>query len=391
MGWFRAVSGADDPADPRFRVASVLDAADGKAAGAAVVLTPHHLLTCAHVVNDALGKELFDGSRPEGALRVQTHGPSGAQLHEAQAVHWIPPRRLDGGDGPPGRGELEWAGDLAVLRVGAALCCPAPPEFRRMRVGQSVRAWHGSALSGSYADVRVKTCDSRVGYLDGALSGMAIGPAYSGGPLWSEAEGAVVGLVAACMLPPVDQAYDSRHVTRRSWGIPWQRIEAELRAAGAGSLLDRPVCDDDPAQAVLADLLANVLPAPMFRADYARAVAERCGLGHPTDGSAPSPEEFARILVTEERALAALTEALRSRDPGAVTALIAAGKLSAVPRLLSPREHDRLLALLTGLPDELVELLPEAVRAALPLVAELPCDAGLPALLGRLEQLSGDS
>ncbi|BCK73311.1 hypothetical protein Srufu_072640 [Streptomyces libani subsp. rufus] len=392
MGWFRAVSGTDDPADPRFRVASVLDAGDGKAAGAAVVLTPHHLLTCAHVVNDALGKELFDDSRPEEVtLRVQTHGPSGAQLHEAQTVHWIPPRRLDGGDGPPGHGEPEWAGDLAVLRVGAALCCPAPPEFRRMRVGQSVRAWHGSALSGSYADVRVKTCDSRVGYLDGALSGVAIGPAYSGGPLWSEAEGAVVGLVAACMLPPVGQGYDSRHVTRRSWGIPWQRIEAELRAAGAGPLLDRPVCDDDPAQAVLADLLANVLPAPMFRADYARAVAERCGLGHPTDGSAPSPEEFARILVTEERALAALTEALRSRDPGAVTALIAAGKLSAVPRLLSPREHDRLLALLTGLPDELVDLLPEAVRAALPLVAELPCGAGFPELLGRLEQLSGDS
>lgn len=129
MGWFRAVSGTDDPADPRFRVASVLDAGDGRAAGAAVVLTPHHLLTCAHVVNDALGKELFDDSRPEEVtLRVQTHGPSGAQLHEAQTVHWIPPRRLDGGDGPPGHGELEWAGDLAVLRVGAALCCPAPPE-----------------------------------------------------------------------------------------------------------------------------------------------------------------------------------------------------------------------------------------------------------------------
>ncbi|MFE1172921.1 trypsin-like peptidase domain-containing protein [Streptomyces sp. NPDC058773] len=392
MGWFRAVSGTDDAADPRFRVASVLDAGDGKSAGAAVVLTPHHLLTCAHVVNDALGKEMFEAGRPEGiTLRVQTHGPSGAQLHEAQPVHWIPPRRLDDTDGPPGRGEQEWAGDLAVLRVGTALCCPAPPEFRPMRVGQSVRAWHGSALSGSYADVRVKSCDGRIGYMDGALSGMAIGPGYSGGPLWSDAEGAVVGLVTACMLPPVDQPYSSRHVTRRSWGIPWQRIETELRAAGAGALLERPVHDDDPAHAVLADLLANVLPTPMFRAEYARAVAERCGLGHPMDASAPTPEEFARILVTEERALAALTEELRYKDRSAVCALIAAGRLSTVPRLLSPQEHDQLLALVTGLPPEVTELLPDAVRAALPLVAELPYEAGFPELLGSLEQLSGDS
>ncbi|MGP8303909.1 VMAP-C domain-containing protein [Streptomyces inhibens] len=406
MGWFRAIPGATpgsgsdttDPADPRFRVASVLDARDGKTAGAGIVLAPHHLLTCAHVVNDALGKELFDGSRPDGAtLRVQVHGPSGARVHEARPVHWIPPRRLDGSDGAPGRGELEWAGDLAVLRFTTELSAPAPPEFRPMRMGQSVRAWHGSALTGSYADVRVKSCDGRVGYMDGTLSGMAIGPAYSGGPLWSDADGAVVGLVAACVLPPVDPAsgcalpYDSRHITRRSWGIPWQRVEEELRAVGAGALLDPPAGDHDPAQAVLADLLANVLPAPMFRADYARAVAERCGLGHPTDGSAPSPEEFARLLVTEERALAALTEALRSRDPGAVSALIAAAKLSAVPRLLSPREHDRLLALLADLPGDIADQLPEAVRAALPLVAELPYDAPLTELLDRLEQLSGDS
>ncbi|WP_229852391.1 VMAP-C domain-containing protein [Streptomyces albospinus] len=423
MGWFRAISGGcgagtGDPADPRYRVVSVLDRADGKSAGAGVVLAPDHLLTCAHVVNDALGKGIFDAGRPEGAvLRVQLPGPSGPRVGEARVVHWIPPRRLDGVHGPPGQGELEWAGDLAVLRVtgpaaelwgpagpdappgrSGAPAGPGAPEFRAMRAGQSVRAWHGSALTGTYADVRVQSCDGRVGYMDGALSGMAIGPGYSGGPLWSDADGAVVGLVAACVLPPVDPVsgrplpYEARHITRRSWGIPWQRIEQELRRAGAGALLEGPVRDDDPAEAVLADLLANAFPTQMFRADYAKAVAERCGLGHPADGSAPTPEEFARVLVTEERALAALTEVLRSRDPATVATLLATGRMSPVPRLLSPREHERLLALLDAVPAPVAEQLPEAVRAALPLVAELPCEAArFGELLERVEQLTGDS
>ncbi|MGV4927271.1 serine protease (plasmid) [Streptomyces sp. BHT-5-2] len=414
MGWFRERGpggGADTggSADPRHRVVSVLRAADGRSAGAGVVLTRDHLLTCAHVVNDALGKGAFEAARPDDAvLEVRLRGPAGQVTGEARVIHWLPPRRLDGGEGPPGPGELEWAGDLAVLRFSLAEPSPgqrpagAPvPEFRAMCVGQAVRAWHGSAHGGTFAEVRVRSCDGRVGYLDGALSGMAIGPGYSGGPLWSDAEDAVVGLVAAALLPPLDPVtgrplpYEAGHPTRRSWGIPWQRIEDELRAAGAGALLARSEPDGapaDPAEGVLADLLAGVFPTPVSRGEFARAVAERCGLSHPARPPAPTTEEFARVLVTEERALAALTEALRSRDPAAVESLLKAGRLSPVPRLLSPREHERLRSLLDAVPGPVAEQLPEAVRAALPMAAGLP-HGTVPdgELLGYLEQLTGDS
>ncbi|MFI8357166.1 VMAP-C domain-containing protein [Streptomyces cyaneofuscatus] len=402
MDWFTA-PGPSGSADPQRFVVSLLRADDGRTAGAGVMLAAGHLLTCAHVVNDALGRHMFTTGRPaRGTVMVVVHGANSTRRYAGRVAHWVAPRRLDG-QGPVREDrDQEWLGDLAVLRLevpGSEQV--AVPERRRMAEGQSLRAWHATNLRSSFADVRVKTCDDVIGYVDGEPMGMPIGPAYSGGPVWWGAERAVVGIVAAHIMPPADPAtgrpyaFSSQDIARRSWCIPWQRVEDELRAAGAGHLIDPlpAATDDDPAVELLTDLVEAALPSPVLRADTGRAVAERFGLAAPRDGSAPTPGEFARLLVGEPRAIAALTEVLR-QDPDVVAHLLTVGPLSPTYRFLSPREYRKLHTLLDALPEQLLDRLPEMVRAALPLAASLPVDpgsAGVDALLDALECLQGDS
>ncbi|GAA1895599.1 hypothetical protein GCM10009837_16960 [Streptomyces durmitorensis] len=399
MGWFLTEAGSPS-ADPRHCVVSVLRTRDVKTAGAGVLLTPTRLLTCAHVVNDALGRRPFETRHPgRETVHVTLRGPSASVNHETRVVHWVPPRRLDGAAEVQEKSDHEWLGDLAVLRLDSMPHEAVPsPLWQPMVQGQSLRAWHGSGMSSSFADVRVKTCDDLLGYVDGEPTGMAIGPAFSGGPLWSVTDNAAVGLVVAHIMPPADpvtgaaRPFSSQHLSRRSWGIPWQRIEAELRAVGADDLLDVAVADpDDPALPVLTELLEGIMPSPELRGDHARAVARRCGYGHPGGESAPTPAEFAQLLVTEPRALAALAEVLRRPEPAAVRPLLDAGQFSPVPRLLSPDEHRRLHQALKGVPAATLARLPEAVRAALPLAAAFPGADSTDAYLDHLECLPGDS
>ncbi|MFB7272568.1 trypsin-like peptidase domain-containing protein [Streptomyces sp. NPDC056244] len=401
MSWFRSAA-PSATADPRYCVVSVLRSRGGKAAGAGVLLAPGTLLTCAHVVNDALGRGPFDSRAPGHAtVSIAVHDPVGTSGYEGRTVYWVPPRRLDGSPGVREGVDQEWLGDLAVVRFdpepGGS---PEPPQWRPMAEGQSLRAWHSTGLRSSFADVTVGSCDEVFGYVDGLPTGMAIGPAYSGGPLWAAAHNAVVGIVAAHIMPPADpvtgrpRPYSSQHLARRSWCIPWQRVESELRAVGAGRLFDGAgAATDDPALLLLTELIEQFMPSTL-RAERAVSLARLCGLGYRDDGSAPGPEEFARLLVTEPRALATLTEALR-HEARAVRQLLAAGRLSSVPHLLSHREHRNLHSLLGAVPGPVMARLPEAVRAALPLAAAFPAEAdpdtGGGGLLDHLERLPGDS
>ncbi|MGW7002213.1 VMAP-C domain-containing protein [Streptomyces sp. NPDC054933] len=369
MGWFRYANG-DDSAGVHGAFVSVLREHDRLAAGGGVLLTERHLLTCAHVVNVALGKELLESADP-GPVRIGAVFPgSGTRVpHEARVAHWVPPRRTRGG--------LDWSGDLAVLELED----PAPvvpPRWSEMVPGQGVRAWHGGGHAATFVEVTVKECDGWIGYVDGELSGAAIGPGYSGGPLWSEREGAMVGLVAAQLQAP-DGPLAAHHVVRRGWAIPWQAVRAELESAGAGPLLasaDDGAGDAGSVPHQLLPPLAALLSDPAERADKARRLAEQCGLHALDDGSAPTYEELATVLTEHPRSLASLTEVLAptahsalARD--AIDTLHATGPLVAGARLLSYAEHHRLLVQLKQQAKIDPALLPGAARGALA-YAELP-------------------
>lgn len=398
MGWFKQIGTV--PADEaRPRVATLRRTADGKTAGAAVVLGVDTVLTCAHVVNDALGRSMFE-PRPPGLdeLFVEVQGVRKTERYPARVAHWIEPRARDGGAVREGAGE--WQGDLAVLRIDAPPgWAPAPDRRTAMVPGQKVRAWHGSGHSATFADLRVAALDGPIGYLDGEGTGMAVGPGYSGGPLWSEQDGAVVGLVAAHFMPPCDAGgvplpHSPQHLIRRSWGIPWQRIEAELRPLGVllgqGAEETEDTDPDDPAFGMLVNAVRNALPSPYSLGDTARQLALACDVGQGSPVSPPPIEEFVTFLLRHPRALAAFTEILRPRNPAATDRVLIAGRLSRIPLLLSPRERHRMHQLLRKVDRPVLERIPEAVREAAKRVT-VPADGGtLDVLLDRLEELSGD-
>lgn len=395
MGWFLVAGTASDD-DPSHHVVTVLRSDDYRTAGAGLIVGADTVLTCAHVVNDALGRPLFDSREPERrVLRVRLNGKAGSREYFAHVEHWVPPRSADGGRVSDGEGT--WLGDLAVLRLQAASGeLPAPPRRTPMTQDQKLQAWHGSGNDSTFADLTVTLLAGPFGYVDGAPTGMAVGPGYSGGPLWSPHHQAVVGLVAAAYLPRRDPGsgaripYSPQDMNRRSWAIPWQRVEAELRPLGAlDALSPEPVDPEDPAFGVLADLVADVLPSGNGRVECGRRLARACGVRYGSDVTPPTPEEFASFLLAHPRALAALAEILR-REPGVSRRVLAAGGLVRSAKLLSPQEYVELRERLRLLDREVLGRLAEAVRAALPHLAVFPDGSDLDALLDQLEALPGD-
>ncbi|WP_420036700.1 trypsin-like peptidase domain-containing protein [Streptomyces sp. cg28] len=383
MGWFLPDERASVLGAHHARVA-VKAVESEKAVGAGVLIAPHLVLTCAHVVNDALERPQFETSSP-GHRPVRIGLLTGSwQVHEAHVAYWIPPRRTE--DGGPVRAGVDpnWLGDLAVLRLDAdGRQLPKPPRRRPMAQGQDVRAWHGGAHGATFADGCVTSYDGQFGYVDGAPTGMAIGPAYSGGPLWAEERSAWTGLVAAAFL---------HSDSRRSWAIPWQRIESELRAVGAVDT--RPEAEPDPhdtAFVLLTDALNSTFPSPETRLGAAVDLARTCGMVPRSTITAPTVEEFVGFLLTSPRALAAFSHALRRRDSRAADDALDAGRMAPGPRLLSEREHIQLHRHLLTLGPQVVGRLGEAVRCALPKAAGRLGGGTLDALVDQLEPLDGDS
>ncbi|MFB9369540.1 trypsin-like peptidase domain-containing protein [Kitasatospora albolonga] len=355
---------------------------DGQPVGGGVYLHGRLLLTCAHVVNAALGRGLFEVSDPTAtaALRVafRAGAAAAAPPGSARVEAWLAPRAADGGPAP--EGAVEWLGDLAVLRLDAD---PPPDAFPQswaaMTVGQQLRAWYGTGQAVSATSTTVQVCEPDRSYVDAAASGPAIGPGYSGGPLWSAADQAVVGLVAG-------QLRGTGGFGDRSLVLSWQTVRGELEWALGPARAVALLLPAHPAPAAalqdglpeLSDLLGELFPGTTERADGAAHLAALFELGQGPAGTAPSVERMAALLLTEPRALAALAEYRRHSRPDQASRLLGLGHELAVPGLLSPEQYGRLVAMLEKALEPPAPGLPSLARlvaAALPWV-DLP-----PALL----------
>ncbi|MCF3124559.1 trypsin-like peptidase domain-containing protein [Streptomyces arenae] len=330
MGWFR---GTRAP-----QVVTVLGPRGDAAVGAAALLSPGRVLTCAHVVNEALGQPPLSGTRPADEL-VQVGFARRTVRIKAQIEVWVPPRHSS----------AAWQGDLCVLRLAEpAPASAVPVVWTDMAEGQSLRAWHGCGDPITFADTVLKLLDGHLGYLDGPLSGAAIGPGFSGGPLWTDAGDSAAGLVVGQLGQPDAPAHPGQTL-RRTWALSWQAVREQLYAAGAGEVVAdcrtaRPAPQDDPVAAELTDLLRSLLPDGTARAEHAQRLAAELGLAAPGDGSAPSVEELTAVLLTRHRALPTLSESLLTAGPcGArperLTALLGIGRAVDAAGLLSRGEH----------------------------------------------------
>lgn len=199
--------------------------------GAGVLISDSFVLTGAHVVNSALGRDRFEMKPPALDVVVSLRMPhveSNRVLSaRVDAKMWRPPRASQAlGSGPVAAGQRQYFGDLAVLRLAEPVPDGAESAaFLPEREGYEVTAlWaSGNALTTLRALPRAVAAPWIA--LDAVAGSVFEG--YSGGPLWDRAREAVVGLVIAAHVPTPGGA-SSPAAPAALYGIGLSTIEAEL-------------------------------------------------------------------------------------------------------------------------------------------------------------------
>ncbi|PTH83802.1 serine protease [Streptomyces sp. A244] len=199
--------------------------------GAAVLISDSLVLTCAHVVNTALGRDHFETSTPGPDKVVRLRMPHVDRDRELTGridhTMWRPPRPYaSANSGASAAGRLPYFGDLAVLRLGEPVPDGAEPApFLPQRDGYEVTAlWaSGNPLTALRALPRA-VAEPWVVY--DVAAGSLVG-GFSGGPLWDREREAVVGVVvAAHVASSSERAASGAAVPLYAIGLP--TIEAEL-------------------------------------------------------------------------------------------------------------------------------------------------------------------
>ncbi|WP_097873740.1 trypsin-like peptidase domain-containing protein [Streptomyces sp. ms184] len=163
----------------------------GAIVGGGFLVTADRVLTCAHVVSDALGRarELPVAAGEEVLVDFPLADRAGERV-VAEVEQWI-------------REEPQQCGDLAVLRLRGAVPGTRPLPIaasdevsdRPVRVvgfpdGELGVLWHRGELSGKSAGdwIQLSRADSRTAHITAG---------YSGSPVWDDRRGAAVGIVVA--------------------------------------------------------------------------------------------------------------------------------------------------------------------------------------------------
>lgn len=174
--------------------------------GAGFLVTPEHVITCAHVINDALGRKLNATAPPEVEVLLDFPLLNNPPLLRARILHWFPVRE------EAAVGELE---DIAVLELLPDI--PPPSEARPAPVVLP--------NDGSFHGQPVRMCGFPIGvdqgtYANGILQGLTgkgwveihhqdrrmVEQGFSGTAVWSVRENAVCGMTVT-RLSKRDAAY----------------------------------------------------------------------------------------------------------------------------------------------------------------------------------------
>ncbi|MFD4234469.1 trypsin-like peptidase domain-containing protein [Streptomyces sp. NPDC058542] len=186
---------------------------NGAIAGGGFLVTPDRVLTCAHVVSDALarGRDLDVAVGAEVLIEFPLADGPGERHFVAEVEQWIPE-------------EPKHCGDVAVLRLRDAVpgTRPLPVAASDAVSHRPVRVvgfpddelgvvWHRGELSGKSSGdwIQLSRADSRTTHITRG---------YSGSPVWDERRGAAVGIVVA--------AQRNRDATQQSFAIS---VKASLR------------------------------------------------------------------------------------------------------------------------------------------------------------------
>ena len=164
-----------------------IQAANGTISGAGFLVTGRHLLTCAHVVCDALGQPA--SATPTELVHLDFPLIANSQPLTARVVIWRPKQ-------PNGEGDI----------AGLELSSPPPDGACPIRLvaannmwGHACRAFGFPAThdNGVWASgvLRDRKANGRIQIEDTKIPGYAIQPGFSGTPVWDDELGGVVGMI----------------------------------------------------------------------------------------------------------------------------------------------------------------------------------------------------
>jgi hypothetical protein len=324
---------------------------EARAFGGGFLIAADRVLTCAHVVNQVLGRPSFAQERPadpdgeiEG-LSVTLPGSTGGRRVRARLDGWMPARRTDGT--PAREGDIEWTGDLALLRLTGTAGPPnagtpavEPPDTGRCRVGSVTYVWFGSGAPSTIAAAVVQGVTDHWIVLDCPASAQGIVEGYSGSPVWDRDMQRVVGVVV------------SRR-GQRAFAVPVPDARAllpedaeDLSSASGGW---KP---DHRGSALTQQLLGPLrafLTTGAGRAEFADRLARELGLPGRPPAADSSHEWIARTAVSFPRGIPTLLALLHAdavtEDDRRWVRLTALH--TAADQFLTALEHRELLVLLT--------------------------------------------
>ncbi|HZN18539.1 MAG TPA: trypsin-like peptidase domain-containing protein, partial [Micromonosporaceae bacterium] len=213
----------------------------GGAVGVGMLVGAREIVTCAHVVNAALGLDARAQPVPAGPVTVElplldSPAPGEPWRGTAQVVRWLPPA-------PEGAAGDDIAGLLLTLApppgaTPARLATSAPAAGLAVRVF----GYPGARPDGGWVSTRVQ---GRVGagrlQLDsGVDAALRVQPGYSGSPVYDDKAGRVVGLLSLAPLRAGER--DSYAVDADRLRLAWPEVLAPSAAArrGARRRSDRP-------------------------------------------------------------------------------------------------------------------------------------------------------
>jgi tetratricopeptide (TPR) repeat protein len=191
---------------------------DGDVVGSGCLVLPDHVATCAHVVAVALDLAPVSAGKPERSLLLDFPLLTGDQPLRAVVTTWVPET------------------DVAGLRVldplpeGARPCLPQHGEehwdhqFRAFGFPENNGVWIRGTLLAAEATGRLQLEVDR-------LTGYAVVPGFSGGPVWDDTLEGVVGIIATAELRQHIRtafAISSQHLFAAWPGLAEARLDANL-------------------------------------------------------------------------------------------------------------------------------------------------------------------
>ncbi|MFF7981525.1 trypsin-like peptidase domain-containing protein [Streptomyces sp. NPDC007901] len=349
---------------------------DGSCVGAAVLVGDSLVLTCAHVVNSALGRGYFETATPGPGdvvrLRMPHVDPDRELSGRVDHTMWRPPRPYASAEHQASAaGTFPYFGDLAVLRLGE----PAPDgaevaPFLPEGDGQEVTALWASGNTATTLRALPRAVAEPWIVLDVVAGSVYAG--YSGGPLWDRGREAVVGIVVATHLT-AGRAVSGSAETLYAIGLP--AIEAELPELPP---LAAPMAGHGRQQ--MLQILEQLLPG----SQSVRACEERLSgkLRRESEREAADCHRLLTLAVGVRRGVPELLDVVREHlaDRGAQEDNARYSELVSVARTVSSRE-----ILTAQQRRDLVGLLthchnsdpPELMRSVLPYADSYPPVSGL--------------